>query len=149
MEPCISERLIERTWKRVGASSSKDVTKLQKRHLKLQKPLVTFISAHVESLREDAAGVFLYVAHVILEAALNCTPKPRKITATDIQKARDDLNAGNGGDAEIYLTQYASEAFSEDDDVTLGVNEIELMMTSIQLVNLCIHRSLHGTAHDA
>ncbi len=149
MEPYVPEKLIDSTWKRVGASRSKELTKLQKRHLKLQKPLVNFISAHVESLREDAAGVFLYVAHVILEAALNCSPRPRKISAADIQKARDDLSAGIGGDTEVYLTQYASEAFSEDDDVTLGVNEIESMMSSIQIVNLCIHRALPRPEHDA
>jgi len=141
MKPFITDKLIDQTWRRVGASSGKEILKLQKLHFKIQKPLVTFIASHVDSLREEAAGVFLYVAHVMLEAALTCKPKPWKVTASDIQAAEEDLNSGVGVDTEIHLTMYASEAFTETDDVTLGSNEIESMLDSAHVIALCIHRS--------
>jgi hypothetical protein len=140
MGPFVSARLIDQTWKRVGASSGKQILKLQKRHIKLQKPLSTYITAHVESLREEAAGVFLYVAHVMLEAALTCIPKPTKVSASDIVNAEKDLRSGIEVDSETYLLEYAADAFTEG-DVTLGSNEIESMMESAHVVALSIHRA--------
>lgn len=101
----------------------------------------TYITAHVESLREEAAGVFLYVAHVMLEAALTCIPKPTKVSASDIVNAEKDLRSGIEVDSEPYLLEYAADAFTEGDDVTLGSNEIESMMESAHVVALSIHRA--------
>ena len=137
---------MEKTRRRIGDYSGKEVLKLQKRYFKAQKPLATYIAKHVELLREEAAGVFLYVAHVMLEAGLSCNPKPRKVTVSDIQTAEEDLDSGVGVDAEIHLTIYASEAFTEPDDVTLGSNEIESMMDSAHVISLCIHRAFSSTS---
>ena len=146
MEPFVTEILINQTWRRIGVFSGKEILKLQKRHFKIQKPLATYIAKHVDSLREEAAGVFLYVAHVMLEAALTCKPKPRKVTASDIRAAEEDLDSGIEVNAEIHLTMYASEAFTEADDVALGSNEIESMLDSAHVIASCIHRSFSGAS---
>ena len=77
----------------------------------------------------------------MLEAALSCNSKPRKVTTSDIEIAERDLNSRIGTDAEIHLTTYASDACTQADDVTLGSNEIESMLDSAHVIALCIHRA--------
>ena len=139
--------MVDATWQRIGGSSGFEINKLRKRHLKLQKPLSLFIDRHVDFYREEAAGVFLYVAHAILEAALSCSPRPKKISTSMIESVAAKLKSEGLTDDEFHLSNYAYEAFTEldKDDVVLSTDELETMLDSISILTMCIHQGFSGS----
>jgi hypothetical protein len=76
--PYISAELIERTWRRVGGFKDHEMIKLQKLHIKEQKPLTLHVYELLPEFREDACGVAIYVYQVVLEAFRNTLPRPKR-----------------------------------------------------------------------
>lgn len=146
--PCVSEALIEKTWRRVGAMSADEIVKLQKVHRKFQKPAAMFIYRTAFDFREDAAGILLYVYHVTLEAFRCAQPAARSVTGRQIEAAtkrhasatnfdwRDALESSQ----EPHLLRYVYEAFTEDEsDVVLSEHELSSFLRALDVTTYCLH----------
>jgi hypothetical protein len=128
--PFISQTVMEQTYQSVGSLTGSEIVGIQKRALKTQPALTKFIYNHVLVLREDSAGVSIYVYHVILETFGTLKPTVKKIKARHIAGAwealrkemhnvrEDDIEAS----PEPAVLQYAFDALTEDgDDVVLSI----------------------------
>lgn len=141
----ISREEIDKIWRKIGTLSGEAILRLQQRHLKRQKAITRYIAKQVENFREDAAGVFLYVAHAVLEASEQHTPRPKRVSSTEIEKALAEASAPGYESPEPHLITYAIEAFTEvsdEDDVVLSEHEFDSFLVMINAIALCIHRAV-------
>ena len=144
----ISQEEIDNTWRKIGTLSEVAILRLQQRHLKRQKAITRYIAKQVENFREDAASVFLYVAHVVLEASEQHTPRPKRVSSTEVKRALAEVSASEFESPEQNLITYAREAFTEvsgEDDVVLSEYELDSFLAIINAMALCIHRAIGKT----
>lgn len=148
MVPHVPEELIDTTWRAVGASTGEQILRIHKTHRKAQCALTMFVYHNFVDFREDAAGVGIYVYHVILEAFSRALPRPRCVRRAQIERVFGHQQQSEGFDPERSIEQspephalrYAYEALTEDtDDVVLS----ELEREHIFGVLHAVIRSLH------
>ena len=70
---------MDQTNQSVGLLTGSEIVEIQKRALKTQRALTKFVYDHVLVLREDSAGVGIYVYHVILETFGTLKPRVSKV----------------------------------------------------------------------
>lgn len=122
----VSDDLMTKVWRHVGASGPDQILTIEKRHRKDQKALTKFVYGRLLKLREDAAGVGLYTFHVLVEAFSRVTPKPKTVRRTCIDRVWDvsaTLLKQEARNAEPFAVQYLEDALAEDDDVVLSDEE--------------------------
>jgi hypothetical protein len=147
--PFVSEKLIETTWKTIGAYNGSEMQKLQKRHQKSQKALIKTAYSFLDDLSEDASGVFLYIFHVVIEAFEKTVPKPKKITKPQIEYALSETELQTSKptiDAlvtspEPHVLRYVWEALFEVDDVVISKSEIATIFALHSFFVECLHRA--------
>jgi len=146
--PHVPKELIDTTWREVGASSEKQILKIQKTHRKAQRALTIFVYKQFADFREDAAGVGIFVYHVVLEAFSRARPRPRSVRSAQIERAFGHQRHPEEFDPERSIEQspephalrYAYEALTEDtDDVTLSEQELEHIFGVLHAVISCLH----------
>lgn len=143
----VSEDLMEKTWQRVGAFDGREILGMQKRHRKVQNPLVMFVYTGLRECGEDAGGLLVYVFHVVLEAFLKVEPRPRRISKRQILNALGKYDSdlpfsfpeARDASPEPHVLDYAFDAFTEVDDVTLSQLEVEAFIAVVQVVIECLH----------
>ena len=151
--PYVSEKLIERTWKRMGAFEGAKIQKLQKRHQKSQKALTMFVYSFLEDFDEDACGVLLYVFHVVLEAFCNANPRPKRVSKPQIETAIEEKEAQAYSSMtmtmkhspEPFVLKYVFEALTDERDVVLTKDEIASFFFFLLIVTECLHRACSRT----
>lgn len=141
----VPHELIEKTWQEVATKGLGPAARMQKRHQKERKALVTFAYVHLFELREDAAGVGTYVFHVIVEAFTRVAPRPGKVRQPAIERVwalpAQEL-AQQAWQCEPHVAQYMADALAEDnDDVALSEVERVHCARVLQAVILCLHRA--------
>lgn len=147
--PFISQTVMDHTWRSVGASTGSEIGQIQKRALKTQPALTRFVYDHALDLREDAAGVGMYIYHVIVETFGTVNPSVKKVKAKqvasvwqtlgkDIRGVREDDIAVS---AEPVVLQYAVDALTEDDDVVLSDEELEILYAVLRTAIECLHKA--------
>jgi len=146
--PHVSAELMERTWRRIGACDDHEIEKLQKQHLRAQNPLTMFVYEKMSVFREDAAGLLLYVYHVVFEAFRTADPNAKLVSKPQIQLASRKLTAAIPfvvdqaleSSPEQHVLRYAYEAFTEEgDNVALSEEEIDSFLHIGQIVIACLH----------
>lgn len=146
--PHVPKELIDTTWRAVGALSEERIPKIQKAHRKAQRALTIFVYKQFADFREDAAGVGIYVFHVVLEAFSRSLPRPRSVRSAQIERAFGhhhqpeafDPERAIGQSPEPHALRYAYEALTEDaDDVTLSEQELEHIFGVLHAVISCLH----------
>jgi len=143
----VSHELMEATWQQVGAQPLKATARMQKRHQKAHKVLTRFAYDNLFVMREDAAGVGIYVFHVILEAFSRGAPRPGKIRPPAIERARalsDDELARESRRCEPHVAQYLEDALSnseQDEEVLLTPQEWAECARVLRAALLCLHRA--------
>ena len=148
--PFIFEALMEKTWKRVGASAGRDILRMQKSHRKARNALTMFVYSSLMEHREEAAGAEIYVFHVVLEAFLHALPRPRRVSRKEIEASAQEAESIDVPDApaegeertsEPHAMQYVIETLTESDDPTLTDEEIETFYRTLWVVVECLHRA--------
>ena len=146
----VSPELIEKTWKAVATSSEQQILKMQRNHKKTQPALTQFIYTHLFGLREDAAGVGMYVYHVVLQAFSRILPKPGRVRRAQIQRYIDagalvedyDPKTKIAESSEPHVLLYVYEALTDDEDeVVLSHTERVQIFNALHLVISCLHDS--------
>lgn len=147
--PHVSEELIDKTWRAVGALDASDqILRMQNRHRRAQRALTLFAYMNFLDFREDAAGVGIYVYHVVLEAFSEVLPRPRSVRRAQIEQSWKDQRQLPDFDPEASIEQspephalrYVYEALTEDsDEVVLSEHELELVFGALQAVIACLH----------
>lgn len=146
----VTPELMEKTWKEVASKGVGPAARMQKRHQKERKALVTFAYAHLVELREDAAGVGTYVFHVIVEAFSRVAPRPGKVRQSAIERVwalpAEEL-AQKAWQCEPHVAQYMADALAEEDD-DVALSEVERVHCAcvLQAVILCLHRACERRA---
>ncbi|MFU8832259.1 MAG: hypothetical protein ACNA7J_08905 [Wenzhouxiangella sp.] len=138
----ISDELMDHTWKKVGSGQPHQLQAMQKKHQRDQKALTKFAYRHLMELPVDAAGVGLYVFHVILEAFFALSPRPRAVRRSAIDltwKLPAEVLAENVRTKEPYAAQYLEDALTEGDEVDLTESERALCSHVIQVAILNLH----------
>lgn len=148
--PFVSQELIEKTWKAVAVSSEQQILKMQRNHQKKQQALTHFTFSHLLDLREEAAGVGIYVYHVVLFAFSRVSPKPGRVKRVQIEQYIDagilveeyDPIAKIAESSEPHVLRYVYEALTEDEDeVVLSDTEQAEIFNTLNLVVSCLHDS--------
>jgi hypothetical protein len=147
--PFVSENLIETTWKTISAYKGSEIQKLQKRHRKSQKALITTAYSFLDDVSEDASGVFLFVFHVVVEAFEKTVPRPRKITKPQIENVLSEIELREikstidavEVSSEPHALRYVREALFEVDDVFLSKSEIATIFALHSVFVECLHRA--------
>jgi hypothetical protein len=148
--PFISQTVMEHTYQSVGSLTGSEIVEIQKRAQKTQPALTRFVYDHVLVLREDSAGVGIYVYHVILETFGTLKPSVRKVKPKYIAGAwetlRKEVYSVREDDIEASLEpavlQYAFDALTEDgDDVVLSEEELEIIYTVLGTAIECLHNA--------
>jgi len=146
--PYVSKDLIESTWQSVGASSGPEILRAQKKHRNSQDALSKFVYEDFLALREDAAGVGLFVFHVVVESFSRTQRRPKRVKWSQIKAASADqttcleFNPQQVCDSpEPYVMRYVCEALyePEPDDVVLSENEREHLYCILEVVVFCLH----------
>lgn len=146
--PHISKELMDKTWREVGALTGERIVRNQKSHRKVQNALTMFAYVKFTDLREDAAGVGIYVYHVVLEAFLRALARPKRVRRAQVERAFGYQNRAEELDPEKSIEQspephalrYVYEALYEGiDDVVLSEDEQEHMFRILQAVIVCLH----------
>ncbi len=146
----VSHELMEKTWQEVASRGVGPIGRMQKRHQKERKALVNFAYVHIFELREDAAGVGLFVFHVIVEVFSRVTPRPGKVRQSAIDRVQaqpaEEL-AQQTRQCEPHVAQYLVDALTEeDDDVALSEEERVHCAWVLQAVIVCLHRACERRA---
>jgi len=140
----VSHERMESVWRTAGAKGTPHAAAMQKRHQKQQKALAKFAYKQLLACREDAAGVGLYVFHMVLEAFAGLRPRPATVRRGAIDRAwavpLAELDR-QARAAEPHATQYLHEALTEGDDVVLTDEEIALCRRVIQAAIVCLHEA--------
>jgi hypothetical protein len=147
--PFVSEKLIETTWKAIGAYNGSEIQKLQKRHQKSQKALTTTAYSFLDNFSEDASGVFLFVFHVVVEAFEKTVPRPKIITKPQIENALSEIELQASTStidaveisSEPHALRYVREALFEVDDVVISKSEIATIFALHSVFVECLHRA--------
>lgn len=148
--PFISQTVMDQTYQSVGLLTGSEIVEIQKRALKTQPALTKFVYDHVLVLREDSAGVGIYVYHVILETFGTLKPrvskvKPKHIAAAweTLRKERHSVREDDiAASPEPAVLQYAFDALTEDDeDVVLSEEEREIIYTVLGAAIECLHNA--------
>ena len=148
--PFISQTVMERTYQSVGSLTGSEIVEIQKRAQKTQPALTRFVYDHVLVLREDSAGVGIYVYHVILETFGTLKPRVRKIKSRHIagvwEALRKEIHNVREDDIEASpepaVLRYALDALTEDgDDVVLSEEELEIIYTVLGTAIECLHNA--------
>jgi len=145
---------MDRTWRSVGASTGPEIVQIQKTAMKTQPVLTRFVYDHAFALREDAAGVGMYIYHVIVETFGTVNPRVKKVKpkqvaslwqtlGKDVRGVREDNIAVS---AEPVVLQYAIDALTEDDDVVLSDEELEILYAVLRTAIECLH-NVRRTKH--
>lgn len=140
----VSESLMAHAWQKMGAMRTDQVLAMQKRHRKEQKTLAGFAYAQLLELREDAAGVGIYVFHAVVEAFSRVLPKPKAVRRPAIERAFGLSSATLAEEvrgAEPHAAQYLEEALLEEDEVILTDSERALCTHVVQAAILCLHEA--------
>ena len=118
----VSSKQMDEIWQKVGAMRTDQISAMQKRHRKDQKTLTKFTYAHLLELTEEAAGIGLYIFHVVVEAFSSLTPRPKAVRRPAIDRVWE-LSAATLAhmalSAEPHVTRYLEEALAEEDEVVL------------------------------
>ena len=85
MEPLVSARLVEDTWRAVGAMSDGEIRRRQALCGKEQQELTGFVLAFTSELPPEALGLALYVHLVVIEAFRRSGAQFRKLKPTRIE----------------------------------------------------------------
>lgn len=148
--PYVPNELMEKTWRAVAASTSEQIQRIQKSHRKAQRALTSFVYSNFIDFHEDAAGVGIYVFHVVLEAFSRALPRPRRVRRAQIERFFDHLDQIKDFNPEMLIEEspephalrYVYEALSDDeDDVVLSEHELEQIFGILQVVIMCLHDS--------
>lgn len=146
----IPKELVESTWRAVGALTGEQILRIQKNHRKAQRALTMFAYDNFADFRGDAAGVGIYVYHVVLEAFSRALPRPTRVAKAQIERSLDnqrqrkefDLETSLEESPEPHVLRYVYEALSEDaEDVVLSEHEREHIFGVLEAVVLCLHDS--------
>jgi len=146
--PIISSELVSSTWQTVGASSGAQVRGLQARHNKTQRALGLFVYDEFLSYREEAAGVGIYVYHVVLEMFMQARPRLKRVRRAQLEQVLADLSAaGENAPAnaiaqspEPHALRYVHEAlYQYQGDVALSEDEGERIFRFMQAVIIALH----------
>lgn len=141
----ISSKLMERTWRRVGAYDRRQIRKLEKSHRKLQNALTLYVISAMPHFSEDANGLLLYIYHVVLEAFQGAEPRPRRVSVPQVefwQKEVESIETWSLEEirtSEPHVLQYVAEALAEVDDVTLTADEADGISMILWVVVECLH----------
>ncbi len=148
--PYISQTVMEHTWQSVGSLTGSEIGQIQMRAQRTQPALTRFVYDHACDLREDAAGIGIYVYHVICETFATLKPrirtvKPKQIASVwetlgkDIREFREDDIEDS---SEPAVLQYAFDALTEDDDdVVLSEEELGIIYTVLGTTIECLHNA--------
>jgi hypothetical protein len=147
--PFVSEELIEKTWKKMGAFEGPGIQKLQKRHQKSQKALTKFVYSFLDDFSEDTCGILLFIYHVIAEAFENAKPRPKRVSKPQIEKVIEDLEAWASRSTtesikrspEPFALKYVYEALTEENDVVLSKSEIASIFALHEVVIESLNRA--------
>ncbi len=140
----ISHSSMDVAWKKVGAMSADRIRSMQKRHQKAQKALAKFACSKLLDLREDSAGVGIYVFHVIVEAFSSVSPKPKSVRRPAINRVWELPMSELDSEVrafEPHASQYLEEALSEEDDVVLTKEEQAHCSQVLQAAIICLHQA--------
>ena len=147
--PYVCEDLIESTWQSVGVSSGPEILKSQEIHRNSQDALSKFVYEDFLSFREDAAGIGLFVFHVVVESFLRTRRRPERVKWSQIKAASADQRPCSGlkpqqvvhDSPEPYVMRYVYEALyePEPDDVVLSENERAHLFCILAAVAFCLH----------
>ncbi len=148
--PFISQTVMEQTCQSVGSLTGTEIGEIQKRAQKTQPALTRFVYDHGLVLREDSAGVGIYVYHVILETFDSLRPRVRKVKPRHIagvwETLRKEIHSVREDDIEASpepaVLQYAYDALTEDDDdVVLSEEELGIIYTVLGTTIECLHNA--------
>jgi hypothetical protein len=149
MQTYVTDEQMDNVWQEVCRKSESQILAMQKRHRKEQKVLVNFACDHLLDLREDAAGVGIYVFHVIVEAFSGAFPRPQPVRRPEITQVlmlSDETLAQEVKAIEPHAAQYLEEALAEEGDVMLFDEEQVYFTHIIQIAILCLHMACEKRA---
>ena len=148
--PFISQTVMDQTYQSMGSSTGSEIGEIQKRAQKTQPALTRFVYDHALVLREDSAGVGIYVYHVILETFGTLKPRVSKVKPKHIAGAWETLRKERhsvreddiAASPEPAVLQYAFDALTEnDEDVVLSEEEREIIYTVLGAAIECLHNA--------
>ena len=161
MTALVSTRVMEETWRAVGALSEREIRKRQGLCGKEQKELTGFVLGFTSDLREEALGLALYAHFVVVEAFRRSGAAFRKIESGNIERTWKD-NFGFTNDlrvagytrspfqlqedlsSEPAAMQYVIDALTEedsDDPVRLTDQEFWHVLQVLKTVTDCMHEA--------
>ncbi len=140
----LSEKIVERTWKKMARMPLDEVPQVVKRLEKEQPEILAFLmAADYEILNQDERELLLYLGITIWEIMRQGTPRPQRIGEKRLDRfiertdqmaeylmgeSPDDFEAAVEqifkGHNQINVLRYAVEAlFEMDDDENAGIRE--------------------------
>ncbi len=148
--PFISQTVMDQTYQSVGSSTGTEIGEIQKKAQKTQPALTRFVYDHALVLREDSAGVGIYVYHVILETFGTLKARVRKVKPKHIagvwETLRKEIRSVREDDIEASpepaVLRYAFDALTEDgDDVVLSEEELDILYAVLGTAIECLHNA--------